>query len=263
MKKSNILFASILALLLVVACVPQIVGLIKYNHENKPADFMSRFWAEHFNRDQGETILDRFHYIHVDGKDKRISLHVNKGQSDTVKAWNVSTKEVKMEVKNDTLFLKPLNKDGFYLVLDVPNAIRQLTVNQSKLSTSFAEDLMNDMQLNILGGSDFTLGPPYRGEEDSIQRVIPNLRFAISGKSRAFVDNYYVEQLNVDLQDGLLRYSQNLKVDTMTVRLAGKSSVSSIRGDENNQIGLLQVSGDQKYFRKEFIGQNVKLNITN
>ncbi|PVH25769.1 hypothetical protein [Sphingobacterium corticibacter] len=263
MKTSHILFASTLALLLLVACVPQLVGLIKYNHENKPADFMSRFWAEHFNRDQGEKVLERFHYIHVDGQDKRISLHVNKSQSDTVKAWNVSTKDLKMEVKNDTLYLKQLNKDGFYLILDVPNPIRDLTVNQSKLSASIAEDLMNDMQLNILGGSDLTLGPPYRGEEDTIQRVIPNLRFVISGKSRAFIDNYSVEQVNANLQDGLLRYSQNLKVDTMTVKLVGKSNVSSIRYDENNQIGLLNVSGDQKYFRKEFVGQNVHLNLTN
>lgn len=268
MKKSHILFASTLTLLLAVACIPQLVGLIKYDHENKPADFMSRFWAENFSRDNGEMILEDFHYIHIEGQgqlegQKQTFFVVKKSQSDTAKAWHVSPRSVKMEVKNDTLYMKLLSQYGNYFELGVPNSIHQLTVNQAKLSAGFEEDLVNDMQLNILGGSDFSFSPPYRDEGDTIQRVIPNLRFSISGKSRVFVGEYYVEGLHADLQDGLLRYSHNLKVDTMDVKLTGKSSVSSIGRNENNQIGLLNVSGNKEYFRKEFVGQNVQLNLTN
>ncbi len=264
MKTSYIVFASTVALLLLVVGMPQLLGLIKLDKNDKPMDFMSEFWAEHFSKDRGSHDLANFHHIQLEGKAESVTMDVIKSKTGVAKVWVPSQKNVKFEVKNDTLYVKSLNRKNYkYISLEVTQPLQQVLFKDVNIHASFAEDLMNDMHIRVVEGSDFSLMPINRLEGDTALRVVPKVQISVSGKSRAFLANYHIGQIRANLQEGLLRYSHNLHVDTINVKLAGKSAVSSTHANEVNKVGLLRISGDKDYFRQDNIGQDVRLEIDN
>ncbi|MCL7987440.1 hypothetical protein M8998_05750 [Sphingobacterium sp. lm-10] len=262
MKTSNSIFASILVLILLVVCVPQLLGLIKVGPDDKPADFLSRFWFNQSDQKKQETISEEFSHIQLNGDGRPFSLILNKGTSGSTNAFAVAFKDLKMNVENDTLFITSLNERGSYVSLDIAHKLSDVTIKHANVSAVIAPELLDSMRrLNLLGQSELFLTHAASRETDTIQKSIPKLAIFVSEQSKAFLMDYNFKQVDVDLHDGLLRYSPSLKVDTMNVKLAGKSAVSSTQYDDNNQIQVLKVSGNKEYFHKELIGGQVRLNL--
>lgn len=246
---------------MLVGCIPQLLGLMKIGPDNKPVDFLSRFWFDQSDQPSHQHSLPKFRHIELDGGGRNFSLTLNKNKSYASEAFSDTYKNLSVAVKNDTLFITSLNKRGNYITLDIGHQLSHLTVKHADVNVIIAQELVDNMHLNVLGQSEFVFNHFTREEADTLQKVIPKLTVVVSEQSKAYLLDSYIGQLDVDLQEGLLRYSPKLKVDTMNVKLAGKSAVSSTQFDDNNQVHVLNVSGDKDYFRKELIGQNVQLNL--
>lgn len=265
MKTSNIIFVSVLALFLVVGFVPQLLGIMKIDRDNKPIDLMSQLLYDHTSRsDELNRVLPKFKYIQVDGRNHDFSLTLYKSEVAKTRIIGSSLTNVIVDVKNDTLFLASRNNKYDLLNLEIGHEVKQLTINNANIQSWISPPLLKNLHIQVQGQSEFVLQPftpPHEEKADVILPFIPRLSIAASEQSRVHLSYQHIGQLQVNLQEAMLRYLSNLKVDTMNVKLVGKSTVSSSQIFDNNQIQVLNVSGDKDFFRKDLIGRNVQLNV--
>ncbi|MFD2599156.1 hypothetical protein ACFSQ3_09335 [Sphingobacterium corticis] len=234
---------------------------MKLNAERKPIDPLSKFWYKHSDQEESIDIAEQFSHVKVEAKETRIHVSLIDSESGSTSISPIIRNSVKHNVHNDTLFLKLLDKKANYLGLNIAKPLQSLTILNAEGSATFEPQLVENMKLNIGGQSEFSLNMPHRADNDTLLTLIPNLAISVSDKSKLYLSQYYIGKLDVNLQNGLLRYAPNLKVDTMNVQLVGKSALSSTEPGNINQVNVLNVAGKSDFFRRDMIGQDVKINM--
>ncbi len=258
MKTSNILLSIAAILVLIWLNIPALTGKITLTDKGTPVNGLSKFWQDKYDIALHREIQNTMKHIKIIGDTDHYSrIYLNLYPiSDSTKArpnklFSESPQNFSYKTVKDTLILTV--KGYANINIHHREEISSITgVNNCYLTLGKLQQRDVDISADNKSTVRF-----YPGQSDK-RFHMNNMTVKASNGSKIELIDLKADKISAQIMNGLLEYDSSVSIDTLNIKLAGKSSVRTL-SEENATVGLknLIISGDKTYFKPDFVGKGV------
>ena len=255
MKTSSILFISTIMMLTLTLVFQITLKDAEISYDNKPLNSLSKFWMDRYDIHVQQSFAKPIKYLKIAGNDQESHTYITIKENKQPGLFSSTPLSFTHELHGDTLILRPIA--GAYSAIEIKQprstALELLTLARGDATINgFRED---ELTLHVSEGSTLLVGSAYARSNE--RNRIGKLHLYVKNSSTVSLDKFMSNTVEANLENGILKYTAGVEVDTMQVNLKGRSTVLAQQAEVVNQVKNLFISGNQTYFKKERVGKNV------
>ncbi len=252
MKTSHILFAIALFMGILATFYIELIGNIKMTTENKPTNSISAFWLRFYDIKVTQEFSKPIRYVKVTGgKDKDLYLNIQKAPADKSSLYSSNPQNFIYQIVNDSLLI---HIESRFANITLHQNVPLASIEARQVNVCLNNIIQDQLHIVAIDNAHFYVSKPF---ERSDQRdSIGELTVHAANASNVWLDNLIVNNSNTVMNDAVLNYTSSTQMDSLTVQLHGRSTVTS--NFNESRIASIRISGNKEYFKKEFLGNGAK-----
>ncbi|MBD1434833.1 hypothetical protein H8B06_18560 [Sphingobacterium sp. DN00404] len=229
-------------------------GQVSMTMDNQPTNALSKFWLQMYDLRVTQELEKPVKHVKSKGRGERIYLEIQQHEESLL--FSRSPQAFTYSRDGDTLII--YNTEQYtHILLRQPIPLDQITLHQAKAFVAGFHQEKLSVAVHD-GGSLYT---NFSNRDNAGIDSVSHLQVYATTGSSVNLNRLTGSTVSATLDNAVLNYGAETKVDSVFAKLHGRSTVSSNNRDAVNQIGHLVVSGNKEYFRKEFIGKAVDVNV--
>lgn len=252
MKTSNILFIVAIITAILSIRFSDSWGRVQMTTDNKPVNTTSNLWSKIYDLKITQKLPKPVKHLKFLGNGNRISLGIEENEDS--KLFSQTPQAFTYAIHADTLVIDVLH-DYAFIVLKQAIPVEQIALHQVRVDVNGfnQEKLSVDAQKE----SHFSIASGW-GDQEKTQNIT-YLDIYATERSSVNLGRLKVNTASATIENSVLNYDPNIKVDSLFVTLDGRSTVLSNDRHVVNEVKNIIISGNKQYFKKEFAGKDVRI----
>lgn len=252
MKTSNILFSAAIITAILSIRFSDSWGGVQMTTDNKPVNTTSNLWLKIYDLKITQELPKPVKHLKFLGNGNRISLSIE--ENEDPRLFSRTPQAFTYAIHADTLVIDVIH-DYAFIVLKQAVPVEQITLHQVRLDASgFNQE---ELSVNVQKESHLSIASDWRDQEKT--RNITYLDIYATDRSSVNLGRLKVNTASATIENSVLNYDPNIKVDSLFATLHGRSTVLSNDRHVVNEVKNIIISGNKQYFKKEFAGKGVRI----
>lgn len=254
MKTSNILFSAAIITAILSIRFADSWGQVRMTTDNKPVNTTSNLWLKIYDLKITQKLPKPVKHLKFLGNGNRVSLNIEEKEDSEL--FSQTPQAFTYAIHADTLVIDVVH-DYAYIMLKQAIPVEQITLHQVRLDANgFNQE---ELSVNAQKESHFSIVQNWRDLKNS--QNIGYLDLCATECSSINLKKLKVNTASAVIENSVLNYNPDINIDSLSVTLRGRSTVSSNNRHVVNEVKNLIVSGDKQYFKREFAGKDVDVTI--